>query len=110
QTCCMPGEETASASRNALVIKMAQVSHSGRLTMEMSNSSKQPIRIWRESNSWGAAHWRVVRIRNGQLETFFQNPNQEFTKNVPASDEIPGSGHIERKLDLNGGNWCGFGH
>jgi hypothetical protein len=48
-------------------------------------------------------------IRNGRLEVFFQNPDQEFTRNGPAFDEIPGGGHIDQKLDVNGGNWCGLG-
>jgi hypothetical protein len=63
-----------------------------------------------ESNSWGAENWRVVMIRKGQLEVFFQNPHQGFTMNYPDFNEIPGGAHIEQKLNLNGGNWCGFGH
>ncbi|HEU0046289.1 MAG TPA: hypothetical protein VFQ43_01635, partial [Nitrososphaera sp.] len=65
---------------------------------------------WKDSNSWGAACWRVFLIRNGTLEVFFQNPDQEFTKNGPGFNEIPGGGHLDQKLDLNGGNWCGLGH
>jgi hypothetical protein len=97
-------------SMNALNITKLEVSRAAQATLQLENSSKAPIRIWRDSNSWGAASWRVLLIRNGTLEVFFQNPDQEFTRNVPAFNEIPGGGHLDQKLDLNGGNWCGLGH
>ncbi len=95
---------------NGLEIKIAEVVRSGGITVRVSNGSKDPIKVWQESNSWGAARWRVLRLRKGQLETFFQNPNQRFTRNIPTSKEIAAGAQIEQKLDLNGGNWCGFGH
>ena len=97
-------------SMKDLQIKIAEVSPSGVITVEVSNTSIYPIKVWQEANSWGAARWRVLRIRKGQLETFFQNPNQHFTRNIPTFSEIAGGAHIKQKLDLNGGNWCGFGH
>ena len=97
-------------SMNGLEIKIAEVSPSGGITVEISNASKDPIKVWQESNSWGAARWRVLRIRKGQLETFFQNPNQRFTRNIPTFSEIAGGAHIKQTLDLNRGNWCGLGH
>jgi len=102
--------ETKAKSMNDLKVKIVEVSHSGEITVELSNSSKELIRIWRDSNSWGADRWRVLLIRNGRLETFFQNPNRLFTRNVPSFDELAAGAHIEKKLDLNGGNWCGLGH
>jgi hypothetical protein len=95
---------------NGLEIKIVEVLPSGGITARVSNSSKNPIKVWQESNSWGAARWRVLRVRKGQLEAFFQNPNQRFTRNIPTSTEIAPGAQIEQKLDLNGGNWCGFGH
>jgi post-segregation antitoxin (ccd killing protein) len=97
-------------SMNALNITKLEVSRAAQATLQLENSSKAPLRIWRDSNSWGAACWRVFLIRNGSLEVFFQNPDQEFTRNGPAFNEIPGGGHQDQKLDLNGGNWCGMGH
>ena len=58
----------------------------------------------------GAVHWRIFLVREGRLETFFQNPDQGFTVNWPVSIEIAAGGQIVRKFDLNGGNWCGLGH
>jgi hypothetical protein len=95
-------------SRNKLTLKIRAISPSGGVTAEIYNSSREPIRIWKDSNSWGAARWRVLRVRNGQVETFFQNPEQAFSKNTPSFDEIAGGGHVEQKLDVNRGNWCGF--
>src|SRR5437879_5495568 len=91
-------------------IKIVKVSSSGSLIVELNNTSRRSLRIWKESNSWGAARWRVLVIRQGQIETFFQNPNQRFTRNIPAFTEIEVGGHVDATLDLNRGNWCGLGH
>jgi hypothetical protein len=98
-----------SNSIKALTIGKVEVSRTGNITVELANSSKEPLKVWKDSNSWGAACWRVLLIRKGHLETFFQNPDQGFTVNWPDFIEIAGSGHIVQKLDLNGGNWCGLG-
>src|SRR5712672_2134226 len=90
-----------------LQLKILKISNSGRIELEISNSLERPLRIWRESNSWGAAHWRVLVIRKGKLETFFQNPDEGFTKNNPAYDEIASRGHTEKQLDLNREGWSG---
>jgi hypothetical protein len=62
-------------------------------------------RISKDSNSWGAARWRVLVLRNGQLQTFFQNPDRDFTVNMPTFVEIAGGSHLEQSLDLNDGTW-----
>lgn len=92
----------------SLSIKITDVSPSGTITLELANSSKKPLRLFQEANSWGAEHWRILLMRNGRLEVFSQSPYQLFTVNNPTYDEIPGEGHIGYKLDLNGGNWCGL--
>lgn len=93
---------------NSLEVKITAVTPSGSVYVDVTNSSKVKIKIWSESGSLGTARWRVLRIRNGQLETFFQHPNQEFTRNANGPVEIPSGAHIQETLDLNGGNWCGF--
>jgi hypothetical protein len=95
-------------SRNKLTLKIEALFPPGRVTVEICNASSERIRIWKDSNSWGAARWRILRVRNGQVETFFQNPYQDFSKNTPSFDEVAGGGHVEQKLDVNRGNWCGF--
>jgi hypothetical protein len=96
-------------SMGDLRLKIEGTSPTGIVKVQILNSSDRPIRIWRESNSWGAAHWRVLVLRNGELSTFFQNPDQGFTKNNPAFDEIAPGGTIEKTLSLNDGNWRGLG-
>src|SRR5712692_4688089 len=95
---------------NSVKIEKAEAARTGDITVQILNLSKKPIRLWKDSNSWGAGCWRVLLLRSGQLETFFQSPSQIFTLNRPTFDEIAAGGRLEQKLDLNGGNWCGLGH
>lgn len=90
----------------SLQVEVSQLERNGRVSVQLINLTERPIRIWKESNSWGAANWRILIVRNGHLHTFFQNPDQYFTVNAPASIEIPPKGHLTDKLNLNGGNWC----
>ena len=95
---------------NSVKIEKAEAARTGDITVQILNLSKKPIKLWKDSNSWGAGCWRVLLLRSGQLETFFQSPSQIFTVNRPTFDEIPPGGRLEQRLDLNGGNWCGLGH
>ena len=97
-------------STSDLTLHIVKVMPSGSVTVSIANPSTKPNRIWEEWNSWGAAHWRVLILRKGQQQLFYQNPDQYFTKNNPRFREIPPGGRVEQVLDLNGGNWCGFGH
>jgi hypothetical protein len=72
--------------------------------LEASHSAKVRVSVL---NSWGAARWRILVLRNGQLQTFFQNPDRDFTVNLPTFVEIAGGSHLEQSLDLNDGNWRG---
>jgi len=103
-------EAQKESTTGELTLAIKEVNLSGVVTVEMINSSQQPIRIWQEGNSWGAAHWRVLLIRNGQLETFFENPDQGFAMNEPRFDRVAAGAKIDRELSLNAGDWCGFGH
>jgi hypothetical protein len=102
--CCAVLAQDVSVS--GLTLRIERISASGVVTVSMTNSSKKPIRVWQETNSWGVAHWRVLIIRNGQLYTFFQNPHRGFTINAPRFTEIAPGKYIQHDLDVNGGNWC----
>ena len=91
-------------------IRITKVSQTGSISLRISNPSKKLLRLWEDPNSWGAARWRILRIRNGQVDVFFQNPNQIFTANIPTTIEIAPEASLERILDVNGGNWCGLGY
>jgi hypothetical protein len=92
------------------IIKITKVLQKGSVSLQRVNSSEKPLKIWDDANSWGAMCWRVVRIRDGRAEAFFQNPHQIFTVNVPEFHEIAPGAHLKVMLDLNGGDWCGFGY
>src|SRR5262245_56394580 len=91
---------------SGLTITVTSISGSGTISLDLVNSSTRPIRIWQESDSWGAAHWRVLIVREGELHTFVQNPNQRFTINAPRFIVMAPGEYIRRELDINGGNWC----
>jgi hypothetical protein len=97
-------------SMKELQIKIAEVSPSGCIVVEVSSTSEDPVKLWQGSNSWGAARWRVLRIRKGILQSFYQNPDRRFTRNIPSFNLIAERANIKQKLNLNGGNWCGFGY
>jgi hypothetical protein len=98
------------AATNSVKIDKAEAARSGTITVQILNLSKKPIRLWKDSNSWGAGRWRVLLLRSGQLETFFQIASEIFTGNRPTFNEIAAGGRLEQRLDLNGGNWCGLAH
>src|ERR1051325_1040498 len=91
---------------NGLTIRLVKIDHSGHINIDLNNESSKPIRTWDDSNSWGAARWRVLVLSKGRLEGYFQNPNRAFTRNGPGFSEIAGKAHIERTIDLNDGDWC----
>jgi len=107
--CCAPAMADIQSLEH-VKIEIVRVLPTGTIMIEIRNTSKAPIRIWEDSNSWGAARWRVLRIRKGEIETFYENPNRLFTKNVPAFVEIAGESHAKKVLSINGGNWCGYGY
>ena len=82
-----------------LEIRIVDVTPSGLISLEMTNRSKEPLRIWQDANSWGALRWRVFDIRDGQIKTFGPNPYMLFNKNGPVFFEL--SGTIRKRLDLN---------
>jgi hypothetical protein len=97
-------------SMNALALTIEHVSRQGRIVLKVNNSTGDAVRLWRDSNSWGAARWRVLRIRQESVDLFYQDPDQDFTVNVPASSELAGGAANKEELDLNGEHWCAYGH
>jgi hypothetical protein len=97
----------ASASLNDLQLTIVDVSYSGDITVRMSNSSSQkPLRVWKESNSWGALRWRVLVLRKGKPLVAFEDTDEVlFTKNIAIPEEIAVGSHIDRKLNVNGKYW-----
>jgi hypothetical protein len=57
----------------------------------------------------GSGRWRIFEIRKGHLQTFFQDPAQNFTQNMPTFREIAPGSQVEGKLNPNDGEWCNLG-
>lgn len=84
---------------------MASLTLSGSLTVDLVNISDHSIRIWKDSNSWGASRWRLLRLRGASIETFVQKKKSTFTRNVPGFEEIPKGEHLTKPLTLNSEEW-----
>ena len=97
--------DTNMGVHKGLSVTVLEAPRSAKLRVALANSSKGPLRVWKDSNSWGAARWRVLILRNGKLQTFFQDPDQDFTVNLPTFSEIAAGSYLERRLDLNDGTW-----
>ncbi len=95
------------ASSETLGITIVKASQPARIELSISNLSTKPLRMWEEWNSWGAAHWRVLVVRAGRVEVFYQNPDRGFTLNQPTFIEIKPKTHIKHILDLGDGDWRG---
>lgn len=104
---CGRSQPVMKTSGDSLQLQIAETSSVGAIVVHLKNGSPKAVRIWKDSNTWGAARWRVFLTRNGQLQTFFQNPDHDFTRNVPSFNEIAPSAFLEQKLDLNDGDWRG---
>ena len=86
-------------------IKVLSVSSSGKILIRMANPSSRGLRIWRDSNSWGAARWRAIRVRGARVDIWYQTPYQKFTRNFPVFDEIEPQRSIQTTLDLTQEDW-----
>src|SRR5262249_34848296 len=105
--CCSASPQ--SQPTNGLALRILNISNEGEITIDIRNTSTEPLRIWKDSNSWGAGRWRILIVRGERLQTFFQNPAQSFTVNMPTFHEVPPGSHLEQKLNPNERNWCSLG-
>jgi hypothetical protein len=94
-------------ARSGLALQIATISANAQISVEMRNVSPKVIKLWKESNSWGSSHWRVLIVRNGRVQLFFQNPDTIFTRNGPAYIEVAAGGRVMQILDLNDDKWLG---
>ena len=90
-----------------LAIRSLRVAPDGRISLEMWNVSDKPVRLWRDSNTWGAARWRVLRVRAGELRVAHQRIVEGFTVNLPVFDELAPQARLEVTLDLSQPRWSG---
>ena len=95
-----------SKSLNHLALSILNTTQAGDINVRLVNSSNEPLRLWTETNIWGAYRWRVIVLREGKVKIFFEDPDGiVFTKNVPTWQEIKGDSFFDMKLQLSGEDW-----
>lgn len=94
------------ASRSYLNLEITSVEAKGILEVVLKNTNDEKIKIWKDSNSWGFARWRVIRIREGKIDVYYQNPERVFTRNIPSYNFVERENPIKMRFDLNDGEWC----
>ncbi len=94
-------------AQTALTLQIMNLSSKGEARVQVKNPTNHPVRIWEDSNSWGASRWSLLLMRNGKLETFFQRLDQDFTRNIPTFVEIAPGDEIEQILNLHSAFWTG---
>ncbi|MBE7173356.1 MAG: hypothetical protein INR73_22480 [Williamsia sp.] len=75
------------------------------LAVDVSNVSPHKIRVWETNNSWGWWNWRVVVIRSRSIFLVERNPDQEFTGNFRAYDELAVGQKKTKLLNMQDGDW-----
>jgi hypothetical protein len=88
----------------APVLKITLIQPKGILHVRVGNPSHSPLRLWKDSNSWGALRWRVLVVRNGKLITLHQR-QENFSMNSPELFEVAPGSSITQNLNVNDGTW-----
>lgn len=103
--CCNVGSAKQPAVKpavySALEVRIERVLPAGQVILRMQNVGKEPLRIWMRGTEWGEARWRIVHISNGQLQTYYEDPDQIFSPNAPNFYEWPAGESKQITLDLN---------
>jgi len=88
-------------------LRIAGFPSASAVNVEVRNGTSATIPIWKDTNSWGAARWRILILRAGRLVTCYQSPNLAFTGNSPAYIQIAPESNRKHILDLKVGRWLG---
>lgn len=75
------------------ILQVTEISPKGTVTVRVTNPSKNAMRLWKSSNSWGGSRWRVLCIRKGRLTTINEKP-QSYPLNQPDYQEIQPGGSV----------------
>jgi len=76
-----------------------------RLRVKVVNATKEPVRLWKDSNSWGHYKISVCLVqKNGKVVQIKRRP-VAFTRNVPEFFETGPGESSETRIDLKDGYW-----
>jgi hypothetical protein len=96
-------ERPSPSSRPELMIQ--KIGRPASIEVRLSPTKNGPTRVWRSSNSWGAANWRVLILRGDSLLLFREDPDQTFSRNFPVFDELKTARAIT--LNIKSETWIG---
>ena len=88
-------------------IELSELSTDGHLTATIVNAAGTDVSVWEDTNSWGYGHWRIYVVRDGVISVHYQDPDANFTRNIPAFRRLKPNETVRFKLDLNDGSWIG---
>lgn len=104
-----------SSSLPILDMKIVELTDPGRIKIEVRQTEGRSFRLWNDSNSWGAARWRVLILRGDELTALVQQRPPAFTRNGPGYSEYLTNFSLE--LILTESDWAtikgsfgGFNH
>ena len=93
------------SERSALKIEATYRGMPGAISVELINASNADLLLWKDSNSWGNARWKIVVVNGMKVDVFYQSRDSVFTRNVPSFDVIKKAGAKSVDLNLNDGSW-----
>jgi len=100
--------EQAAARRTQLTLQVTEVRATS-VAVRLRNVTQASVNLPEQSNSWGAACWRIVRIRNGQSFVGYQTLTHGFTVNVPTTHSLAPGATWQQVLDLTKEEWKASG-
>jgi hypothetical protein len=101
----IPARGLERASPAGLELRVLKVSPPHAVSVELRNSTSQSLRVFSESNRWGAARWRLLRVRGEDVALAYQVPVHAFSRNLPGYDELPAQATWRREFDLDEAAW-----
>ncbi|MBS0458112.1 MAG: hypothetical protein JSS44_12385 [Proteobacteria bacterium] len=97
-------QEALEFSVNPLGIEVSSLAGAS-ITVGVVNRSNRDVKLFKESNTWGADRWRVVVVGNKRVRSFYQETPVAYTKNVPDTFSISAGGKWEKTLEMTDGTW-----
>src|SRR5215831_1022692 len=78
-------------------LRIEKVNAAGSIDVTLLPANSGSTRVWRPTNSWGAANWRVFILRGEKVLLFREDPDQVFWRNTRGFEEL----HAPKGISLN---------
>ena len=100
----LPAMATAQPA-SALNISVKADPRTGTIIVHFINPGSGPIRLWKGPNSWSWDNVRFIIIRDHVSSYFRRDPEEIFTRNIPAYDEVSEHKSLDRVFSVFDGSW-----